>query len=45
MEQNITTQILAHLLRGDAHPRRKLAKDLGISHTTILRKLKSLLDG
>lgn len=44
VEQDIVIRIIAHLLKGDAHPR-KLAKDLGISHTTILRKLKSLLDG
>ena len=44
VEQNVSIQIVALLLRGDSHPR-KLAKDLGISHTTVLRKLKGLLDG
>ncbi|NVO65987.1 nucleotidyltransferase domain-containing protein [Methanofollis tationis] len=43
VEQNISIQIVALLLRGDSHPR-KLAKDLGTSHTTVLRKLKGLLD-
>lgn len=44
VEQNVSIQIVALLLRGDSHPR-KLAKELGISHTTVLRKLKGLLDG
>lgn len=43
VEQNITIQIVALLLKCDSHPR-KLAKDLGVSHTTVLRKLRSLLD-
>jgi len=44
VEQNVSIQIVALLLRGDSH-HRKLAKELGISHTTVLRKLKGLLDG
>ena len=44
MEQNVSIQIVARLLRGDSHPR-KLAQDLGLSHTTVLRKLRGLLDG
>ena len=44
VEQNISIQIIALLLRGDSHPR-KLAKELGISHTTVLRKLQVFLDG
>ncbi|MDD4256047.1 MAG: nucleotidyltransferase domain-containing protein [Methanofollis sp.] len=44
VEQNVSTRIVALLLKGDSHPR-KLAKDLGVSHTTVLRKLKDLLDG
>ncbi len=40
----MSIKIVALLLRGDSHPR-KLAKDLGISHTTVLRRLKDLLDG
>gem|GEM_PF-5749973 len=44
VEHNVSIQIIALLLRGDSHPR-KLAKDLGISHTTVLRKLRVLLDG
>lgn len=43
VEQNISIQIVALLLKGDSHPR-KLAKDLVISHTTVLRKLEGLLD-
>lgn len=43
VEQNMSIQIVALLLKGDSHPRR-LAKDLGVSHTTVLRKLKDLLD-
>lgn len=43
VEQNISIQIVALLLKGDSHPR-KLAKDLDISHTTVLRKLEGLLD-
>jgi len=43
VEQNVSIQIVALLLRGDSYPR-KLAKDLGISHTTVLRKLKDLLE-
>ena len=44
VEQNMPIWIIALLLRGDSHPH-KLAKDLGISHTTVLRKRKVLLDG
>ncbi len=44
VEQNVSIKIVALLLRGDSHPR-KLAKDLGVSHTTVLRKLRGLLDG
>lgn len=44
VEQNVPIRIISLLLRGDSHPR-KLAKDLGISHTTVLRKLRVLLDG
>lgn len=44
VEQNVSIKIVALLLRGDSHPR-KLAKDLDISHTTVLRRLKGLLDG
>ncbi len=44
VEQNLSIQIVALLLKGDSHPRR-LAKDLDISHTTVLRKLKGLLEG
>ena len=44
VEQNIIVQIVALLLKRDSHPR-KLAKDLGVSHTTVLRKLRGLLDG
>ncbi len=44
VDQNVSIEIVALLLRGDSHPR-KLAKDLGVSHTTVLRKLKGLLDG
>lgn len=44
VEQNVSIQIVALLLRGDSHPR-KLAQDLGLSHTTVLRKLRGLLDG
>lgn len=40
----MVVQIVALLLKRDAHPR-KLAKDLGVSHTTVLRKLRGLLDG
>jgi predicted nucleotidyltransferase len=44
VEQNVSIEIIAHLIRGDSYPR-KLAKELGISHTTVLRKLRDLLDG
>ncbi len=44
VEQNVSVQIVALLLRGDSYPR-KLAKELGVSHTTVLRKLRGLLDG
>jgi len=44
VEQDVSIQIVALLLRSDSHPR-KLAQDLGLSHTTVLRKLKGLLDG
>lgn len=44
VEQNVPIKIVTLLLRGDSHPRR-LARDLDISHTTVLRKLKGLLDG
>ncbi|WP_048114642.1 winged helix-turn-helix domain-containing protein, partial [Methanoculleus sp. MH98A] len=44
VEQNVSIKIVALLLRGDSHPR-KLAKDLNVSHTTVLRRLKDLLDG
>lgn len=44
VEQNISLRIITLLLRNDSHPR-KLAKELGISHTTVLRKLQVFLDG
>jgi len=44
VEQNVSFQIIALLLKDDSHPRR-MAKDLGISHTTVLRKLRTLLEG
>ncbi len=43
MEQNISIQITGHLIRADSYPR-NLAKQINTSHTTILRKLRELLD-
>ncbi len=43
VEQNLTIKIVGLLLKGDSYPR-SLAKDLDVSHPTVLRKLKGLLD-
>ncbi|MDG6249275.1 nucleotidyltransferase domain-containing protein [Methanocalculus sp.] len=43
MEQNITIQITKHLIRSDSYPR-NLAKQINTSHTTVLRKLRELLE-
>ncbi|MBW2649107.1 MAG: hypothetical protein JRC53_04730 [Deltaproteobacteria bacterium] len=42
VEQNIPVKIIALLLRGDSYSR-KIAKDSGIPHTTVLRKLRGSL--
>ncbi len=41
VEQNIEYDIILHLMESDSHPRR-IAKDLNVPHTTIIRKLKNL---
>ncbi len=41
VEQNLTYEIVLALLRVGSHPR-AIAKDLGVPHTTVLRKLKTL---
>ena len=41
VEQNIEYDIILHLMESDSHPRR-IAKDLNVPHTTIIRKLKIL---
>ena len=38
VEQNIEYDIILHLMESDSHPRR-IAKDLNVPHTTIIRKL------
>jgi len=43
VEQNIAYEILLHLLESDSHPRR-IAKDLDVPHTTVIRRLKDLYD-
>jgi len=43
VEQNLTIRIIGLLLKADSYPR-SIAKDLDVSHPTVLRKLKSLLD-
>ena len=41
VEQNVEYDIILHLMESDSHPRR-IAKDLNVPHTTIIRKLKNL---
>ena len=41
VERNLTYEIVITLLRVESHPR-AIAKDLGATHTTVLRKLKIL---
>ena len=41
VEQNVSAQAVAFLLKGGSHPRKRS----GYSHITVLRKLKGLLDG
>ncbi|EHQ34452.1 nucleotidyltransferase domain-containing protein [Methanoplanus limicola] len=43
VEQFQTSQIISELLKSPAYPR-EMAKRLGVSHTTIIRRLKNLLD-
>ncbi|WP_421908894.1 nucleotidyltransferase domain-containing protein [Methanolacinia petrolearia] len=43
MERNIGYEIVIHLLESDSHPRR-IAKDLEVPHTTVIRRLKGLYD-
>jgi predicted nucleotidyltransferase len=43
VEQNISIRITGHLIRSDSYPR-NLAKQINTSHTTVLRKLRELLE-
>ncbi|ADN35462.1 hypothetical protein Mpet_0688 [Methanolacinia petrolearia DSM 11571] len=43
VERNIGYEIVIHLLESDSHPRR-IAKDLEVPHTTVIRRLKGLYD-
>lgn len=44
MEQNSSIEIVRNLLIHDSHPR-AIARELGVSHTTVQRKIKELLSG
>lgn len=43
VERNLGYEIVLHLMESNSHPRR-IAKDLDVPHTTIIRKLQSLYD-
>ena len=43
VEHDITLEIILSLLGSDSHPRR-IGRDLGVPHTTVIRRLKTLLD-
>ena len=44
MEQKIAMMLVALLLKGPSHPR-ALARSLGLNHMTVVRSLRSLVDG
>lgn len=43
VEQDLTMEIVLLLIDSDSHPRR-ISKELGVPHTTIIRKLRNLSD-